>query len=47
LEYWRIDLGNNANFQLGWPDHGEWYVDGATFEAELKFLRPEFRDHYR
>jgi len=46
-EYWRIDLGNSANFHLGWPDHGEWYVDETSFEAMLKFMHPEFREHYR
>ena len=44
---WIIDLGNTANYLIGYPDDGEWIVDQNTLEAYFKFLNPDMKLWYK
>jgi putative aldouronate transport system substrate-binding protein len=44
---WLIDVGNIANYLIGYPDDGQWVVDQNTFEAVYKFLVPGMDKYIR
>lgn len=38
--YWLLQVGNTANFMMGFPDNGEWIVNPQTYETVYKYLYP-------
>ncbi|GHU98302.1 ABC transporter substrate-binding protein [Spirochaetia bacterium] len=44
---WLIDLGNPANYLIGYPDDGQWIIDQSTLEAQYKFLHPNMELYFK